>query len=160
MKIFRYISILLILFSLTSCGNKGKDICKFSTPLFCDENCIPVVTINLNGEDVNFIVDTGSEICVIDENYFKERYNAFRIIDSTEVNIKTVNREQRRCKTYIIKGVVNDSIDMTLYSMDITDIINDTFIKQQVFIEGIIGVDFLYENNLVIDFKNKTLNNL
>ena len=49
---------------------------------------------------------------------------------------------------------------MTLYSMDITDIINDTFIKQQVFIEGIIGVDFLYENNLVIDFKNKTLNNL
>ena len=141
-----------------SCNNKNTEIYEFKTPIFCAENNIPIITIKLNGKKTNLIIDTGSEISIINKKYF-EKNNNFNITDSTTISINTLNGEQLN-KVYILNGVINDSINIKLYTMDISDIIDDMFIKQQVFIDGIIGVDFLYENNLIIDFKNKTLSNL
>lgn len=154
---FRYI-ILIFVFLLISCENKNNEINEFKTSIFNIENNIPVITVKLNNKKVNLIIDTGSELSIIDEKYYKKN-NDFNVIDSTTININTLNGEQIN-KVYIINGIVNDSINIKLYTMDISNVINDMFIKQQIFIDGIIGVDFLYENNLIIDFKNKTLSNL
>lgn len=154
---FRYI-ILIFVFLLISCENKNNEINEFKTSIFNIENNIPVITVKLNNKKVNLIIDTGSELSIIDEKYYKKN-NDFNVIDSTMININTLNGEQIN-KVYIINGIVNDSINIKLYTMDISNVINDMFIKQQIFIDGIIGVDFLYENNLIIDFKNKTLSNL
>lgn len=154
---FRYI-ILIFVFLLISCENKNNEINEFKTSIFNIENNIPIITVKLNNKKVNLIIDTGSELSIIDEKYYKKN-NDFNVIDSTMININTLNGEQIN-KVYIINGIVNDSINIKLYTMDISNVINDMFIKQQIFIDGIIGVDFLYENNLIIDFKNKTLSNL
>lgn len=154
---FRYI-ILIFVFLLISCENKNNEINEFKTSIFNTKNNIPVITVKLNNKKVNLIIDTGSELSIIDEKYYKKN-NDFNVIDSTMININTLNGEQIN-KVYIINGIVNDSINIKLYTMDISNVINDMFIKQQIFIDGIIGVDFLYENNLIIDFKNKTLSNL
>ena len=154
---FRYI-ILIFVFLLISCENKNNEINEFKTSIFNIENNIPVIPVKLNNKKVNLIIDTGSELSIIDEKYYKKN-NDFNVIDSTTININTLNGEQIN-KVYIINGIVNDSINIKLYTMDISNVINDMFIKQQIFIDGIIGVDFLYENNLIIDFKNKTLSNL
>ena len=154
---FRYI-ILIFVFLLISCENKNNEINEFKTSIFNIENNIPAITVKLNNKKVNLIIDTGSELSIIDEKYYKKN-NDFNVIDSTTININTLNGEQIN-KVYIINGIANDSINIKLYTMDISNVINDMFIKQQIFIDGIIGVDFLYENNLIIDFKNKTLSNL
>ena len=69
MNIFRYFSLILI-FLLMSCNNKNTEIYEFKTPIFCAENNIPIITIKLNGKKTNLIIDTGSEISIINKKYF------------------------------------------------------------------------------------------
>ena len=41
--------------------------------------------------------------------------------------------------------------------MDITNMIDNIFYNQQIISDGLLGIDFFYDNNAIIDFKNKKL---
>ena len=41
--------------------------------------------------------------------------------------------------------------------MDITDMVDNIFYNQQMIVNGLLGIDFFYDNNTIIDFKNKKL---
>ena len=158
MRLLKHI-IILFLIVFSSCGKEDSKIYKFKTSLFASENVIPIVSFTLNEKNVNFILDTGSDITVINKDYFIKNSDHFEIVDSVFFNVNTINSLKQE-NTLIVQSFVNDSISVTFYVLDISKTVEDIFIKQQIKINGIIGNDFLYKNELILDFKNKTLSNI
>ena len=60
-------------------------------------------------------------------------------------------------KTYIVETVLNDSINIRFNVMNMTDMVDNIFYNQQMIANGLLGIDFFYDNNVVIDFKNKKI---
>lgn len=157
MRLLRFLIIICLV--LSSCGRKGQEIHDFKTSVFVRENVIPIVGVDFGGGmETKMIIDTGSDISMIDRSYYERNRNLFSINDSSTLRIRTANGEYNEI-TYSVNALVNDSIPVTLYVMDMENMVNTIFIRQQVFIDGLLGVDFLYGNKLVLDFSNKTLSN-
>ena len=56
-----------------------------------------------------------------------------------------------------IETTLNDSINIRFNVMDITNMIDNIFYNQQIISDGLLGIDFFYDNNVVIDFQNKKI---
>lgn len=120
---------------------------------------MPIIRLK-SGEDndCDFIIDTGSEVNILNESYYNRHKNEYVVIDSLEHTINTLNGNSNK-KSYIVRGMINDSIPTDFYIMDIDVTAEIIFVNQRIKIEGILGVDFMYDNNIIIDFKNKTITN-
>ena len=158
MKDILRIIVLLTLLIFSSCDkNRNEQTIQFNQSLFLKEKTIPVITFKLNNDKINLILDTGSELNILNEDYYKSHSEHFILIDSVNNPINTVNGVILQ-KTYIVETVLNDSINIRFNVMDITDIVDNIFYNQQMIINGLLGIDFFYDNNAIIDFKNKKLN--
>jgi len=122
------------------------------------ENTMPVIKYNIDEKGVNFIVDTGSDVSIIDDDYYLSHMDFFNFIENSSSDINTISGT-------ISKGVIvtntllNDSIPVTFYITDIDNVKREVFIKTGKQIDGILGCDFLYDNKAIIDFKRKELRN-
>ena len=65
-KWFVFLLLPLLLFSCNKSNN--SNIKKFKNMFVYDE-AMPVVNYNIGRNDINFIVDTGSDISIIDDDY-------------------------------------------------------------------------------------------
>ena len=74
-KWFVFLLLPLLLFSC----NKGSNsnIKKFKNMFVYDE-AMPVVNYNIGRNDINFIVDTGSDISIIDDDYYLNYMNSLK----------------------------------------------------------------------------------
>lgn len=157
MKDILRIIVLLTLLILSSCDrNRNEHAIQFNQSLFLKEKTIPVTTFKLDNNKINLILDTGSELNILNEDYYKSHSEHFVLIDSVNNPINTVNGVILQ-KTYIVETVLNDSINIRFNVMDMTDMIDNIFYSQQMMTDGLLGIDFFYDNNVVIDFKNKKL---
>ena len=153
---FRII-VLLTLLILSACDrNRNEHTIQFNQSLFLKEKTIPVITFKLDNDKINLILDTGSELNIINEDYYKSHSEKFILVDSANNSINTVNGIILQ-KTYIVETTLNDSINVRFNVMDITDMIDNIFYNQQMMTDGLLGIDFFYDNNAIIDFKNKQL---
>ena len=153
---FRII-VLLTLLILSACDrNRNEHTIQFNQSLFLKEKTIPVITFKLDNDKINLILDTGSELNIINEDYYKSHSEKFILVDSANNSINTVNGIILQ-KTYIVETTLNDSINVRFNVMDITDMIDNIFYNQQMMTDGLLGIDFFYDNNVIIDFKNKKL---
>lgn len=151
------IIVLLTLLILSACDrNRNEQTIQFNQSLFLKEKTIPVITFKLDNDKINLILDTGSELNILNEDYYKSHSEKFILVDSVNNPINTINGIVLQ-KTYIVETVLNDSINVRFNVMDITDMIDNIFYSQQMMIDGLLGIDFFYDNNVVIDFKNKKL---
>lgn len=151
------IIVLLFLLIFSSCDrNRNEQTIQFNQSLFLKEKTIPVITFKLNNDKINLILDTGSELNILNEDYYKSHSEKFILIDSVNNPINTVNGTILQ-KTYIVETALNDSINVRFNVMDITNMIDNIFYSQQMMTDGLLGIDFFYDNNVVIDFKNKKL---
>lgn len=157
MKDILHIIVLLTLLIFSSCErNRNERAMQFNQSLFLKEKTIPVITFKLDNNKINLILDTGSELNILNEDYYKSHSEKFILIDSVNNSINTVNGTILQ-KTYIVETALNDSINVRFNVMDITNMINNIFYNQQIMTDGLLGIDFFYDNNVIIDFKNKKL---
>ena len=157
MKNILHIIVLLTLLILSACDrNRNEQTIQFNQSLFLKEKTIPVITFKLNNDKINLILDTGSELNILNEDYYKSHSEKFILVDSVNNPINTINGIVLQ-KTYIVETVLNDSINVRFNVVDITDMIDNIFYSQQMMTDGLLGIDFFYDNNVVIDFKNKKL---
>lgn len=151
------IIVLLTLLILSSCDrNRNEHAIQFNQSLFLKEKTIPVITFKLDNDKINLIIDTGSELNILNEDYYKSHSEKFILVDSVNNPINTINGVVLQ-KTYIVETVLNDSINIRFNVMDMTYMIDNIFYSQQMMTDGLLGIDFFYDNNVVIDFKNKQL---
>ena len=157
MKDILRIIVLSFLLIFSSCDrNRNEHTMQFNSSLFLKEKTIPVITFKLDNDKINLILDTGSELNILNEDYYKSHSEKFILVDSVNNPINTINGVVLQ-KTYIVETALNDSINVRFNVMDITNMINNIFYNQQIMTDGLLGIDFFYENNVVIDFKNKKL---
>lgn len=157
MKDILRIIVLLFLLIFSSCDrNRNGHTVQFNSSLFLKEKTIPVITFKLDNDKINLILDTGSELNILNEDYYKSHSEKFILVDSVNNPINTINGVVLQ-KTYIVETVLNDSINIRFNVMDMTDMIDNIFYSQQMMTDGLLGIDFFYDNNVVIDFKNKKL---
>lgn len=157
MKDILRIIVLLFLLIFSSCErNRNERAMQFHQSLFLKEKTIPVITFKLDNDKINLIIDTGSELNILNEDYYKSHSEKFILVDSVNNPINTINGVVLQ-KTYIVETVLNDSINIRFNVMDMTDMIDNIFYSQQMMTDGLLGIDFFYDNNVVIDFKNKKL---
>ena len=158
MYLKKWIVFLLLPLLLFSC-NKGSNsnIKKFKNMFFYDE-AMPVVNYNMGRNDVNFIVDTGSDISIIDDDYYLNYMNSFNFIENSSSDINTVSGTVSK-GVIITSTLLNDSIPITFYITDIDNVRKEVFIRTGRQIDGILGCDFLYNNKAIIDFNKKELRN-
>lgn len=157
MKNILYVFVLLTLLIFSSCDkNREERSIQFNSSLFLKEKTIPIITFKLDNDKINLILDTGSELNILNESYYKSHSDNFILVDSVNNHINTVNGMILQ-KTYIVETTLNDSINIRFNVMDITNMIDNIFYNQQIISDGLLGIDFFYDNNVVIDFKNKKL---
>ena len=155
-NILRIIALLFLLIFSSCDRNRNEHTIQFNQSLFLKEKTIPVITFKLDNNKINLILDTGSELNIINEDYYKSHSEKFILVDSVNNPINTVNGIVLQ-KTYIVETTLNDSINVRFNVMDITNMIDNIFYNQQMMTDGLLGIDFFYDNNVVIDFKNKKL---
>ena len=157
MKDILRIIVLLFLLIFSSCDrNRNEHTMRFNSSLFLKEKTIPVITFKLDNDKINLILDTGSEVNILNEDYYKSHSEKFILVDSVNIPINTVNGIILQ-KTYIVETTLNDSINIRFNVMDITNMIDNIFYNQQIISDGLLGIDFFYDNNVVIDFQNKKI---
>lgn len=160
MKNYLYsLTLLFLLPFISSCDNKTSHTEGFETKMINYFNSTPIINVAINNDDCKLIVDTGSEINILDKDFFIKHVNDFELIDSSYINLNTLSGCSSQM-TYLVKTKINDSIPVYFNVIDINETKENIFVNQMILIDGILGVDFLYKNKLVIDFKNKIITNI
>lgn len=149
---------IISLFLLIGCNSKTPQSQKeFSTSLIDNENT-PIVKFKNKNSEVKFIIDTGSEISIIDDDYYCKHLQYFEYVTNTDCDINTLSGTVSS-GVIIATTVLDDSLYTKFYITDIDNIKKEIFISTGKNIDGILGCDFLYRNKSVIDFKHKVLSN-
>ena len=137
MKNILYVFVLLTLLIFSSCDkNREERSIQFNSSLFLKEKTIPIITFKLDNDKINLILDTGSELNILNESYYKSHSDNFILVDSVNNHINTVNGMILQ-KTYIVETTLNDSINIRFNVMDITNMIDNIFYNQQIISDGL-----------------------
>lgn len=161
-KYVKYIIMLTFIF-VCSCNNgynKSDKTYKFKTSIFSNNNDIPIIETFLKNKKCNLIIDTGSEINIINERFYYSNIDLFDNVNIIYSNIQTVNGNFENNETFIVRSFINDTIPVIFNVINIDNTFDNIFFKQKIMPNGILGVDFLYDNKVTIDFKNKILTNI
>jgi len=116
----------------------------------------PIIAASLNGKVAYFLVDTGSDISIIDENVAEEY--GFRTIVNNDLNYqieglqgnKKALKWAKGCELIMGKG----EIKARFFTLDIQHLSNSLRKKTHIKIQGIIGSDIMKKYNFRIDYKN------
>ena len=158
MYLKKYIMFLLLPLLLSSCSKDNNNNIKKFKNMFVYDEAMPVVNYDIGQHNTNFIVDTGSDISIIDDDYYIKYMNSFNFIDNSSSDINTVSGTVSK-GVIITSTLLNDSIPITFYITNIDNVRKEVFIRTGRQIDGILGCDFLYNNKAIIDFNKKELRN-
>lgn len=115
-------------------------------------NKSPEVQIKIGEKKFKAMIDTGCEISVISQDFFRQHYksvmNNASVLPISEVKIKTA------CGTLIknVKQQILIKIQIEEVVLEVNFVIIDKLIHPMI-----LGVDFLYMGKCILDFTNKCL---
>ena len=115
---------------------------------------IPIIQKDINNKEVLFILDSGANISIIDSTWY---YNNRQVFTETEdVNMVLIGISGI---VSINSKIVYTEIDEDYVVFTITDLVPVTqnLSKQGFKIVGILGSDYLMDNNLIIDYKKQAV---
>ena len=116
MKDILHIIVLLTLLIFSSCDrNCNECAMQFNQSLFLKEKTIPIITFKLDNDKINLILDTGSEVNILNEDYYKSHSEHFILIDSVNNSINTVSTIYVFCNITpltVLIGLFTESIKM------------------------------------------------
>lgn len=122
--------------------NKKKEVFKFDKYFAAAR--IPVITLYQNGKEFNFIVDTGSDNCILD----KETLNRINYENvNMTMSLSGLGTEQQAtvCKT------VFSGYGVEFLVVDLSTAF-EGYRKNGFIVAGMIGVSFLHTFGFIIDF--------
>ena len=119
----------------------------------------PVIKVTLNGKSANFLLDTGSDITLL--NSHAARWFQFRPLSVSTGRRQAVGFSGRRQATYRVKNVslfINSTPIKALYrAFDLSSLVNFTNDRIDVRITGIIGSDVMKRYGFIINYQNQTV---
>lgn len=116
---------------------------------------IPIVSYTVNGEEIHFIVDTGSNISIIDYMWYSKHTKLFTKQKETYINYVGISGLSANKKAIYLTGIL-DNKPVSFTSSDLSEIrkvTNNYGLK----VIGILGSIFLEENDYIIDYSAKAI---
>lgn len=116
----------------------------------------PIVSVEVNGKEAFFLVDTGSDITCIEKGYAKRFGFKYRKSPSRQI-ITGIN--SMGSTHFTVYGAELRMCNVRLYTkikaLDIKQIIESIYWDTGVRITGIIGSDIMKQYNFVIDYRKQ-----
>jgi len=141
-----YLILFLVFFSCKK-ENDIPDSIKFNT-----STRLPILSVQINGINARLLLDTGATVSLIDSSTIR-KYN-FNIYSLPEENMRlsgvggTIYLYEARDVNVFFEG---EPMNIKFKSANLRNL------RYQLGIVGVIGTDYLNENKMVIDYKNKVL---
>lgn len=112
---------------------------------------IPIVTININNNKLNFVLDSGASFTFLD----KETAESMNIIYDTLDDCKyfnDINSSNAQGRVSLIANIKGKPFKHNFYILDWSEAINNVKASYGITLHGILGADFFSMNKYIIDF--------
>lgn len=119
---------------------------------------IPIVEIPVNNEGKYFIIDTGANMSLIDEEYYEKNEDDFQYIKTIDMTIQGISGGKDVTSAYIM-AELGDSIKIKHQFMtsNLKGVISNIKNSCGREIIGLIGADYLIRYDFSVDFKNRAI---
>lgn len=118
----------------------------------------PIVKVKHNNVELYFLVDTGCNISYIDESIVDLLYTtpSQRIINNINFGNNTESQESKMLymDIEVIKGI---NMKVEVLPMNIYNIYRTFKEGFNISVRGVLGTEFLMENNIALDFKSNNM---
>lgn len=149
----KIISLLFLFLFVYSCTPPNSKITTFEN--MGDEFInIPIIKKDIKGKKVLFIVDSGANISIIDSTWYNKNKDLFGYNETIDMRVTGVSGEIR-VKSNIVHAEI-DSNYVVFTTSDLTPVIKNLR-NYGYTIVGLLGSDYLSDNNLIIDYKIKAV---
>lgn len=154
MKKISILIIILLISNILLIRNRSHKVIPFKNS-HNEDIRIPIIQKDINNEKVLFILDSGANISIIDSTWYYNNNNHM-FTEAEDINMVLTG----------ISGVVSinskiiyTEIDEDYVVFAITDLVPVTqnLSRQGFKIVGILGSDYLKDNNLIIDYKKQAV---
>lgn len=130
--------------------NIHKDAMSFQNSMDLAE--LPVVTFHQGEKKINFLLDTGSNNCIIDKTFLRQI--KYEILNNVESNLYGMEGNKQTTKTCNITMSYKDKDYKFLYIIqDMSPAFNSIKKETGVTIHGLLGSSFFNTFKYVLDFK-------
>ena len=148
MKLKHFFSLLIVSFLIIfgiSCSHKepSKDVYYFENSSSSSVHT-PIIKLKLNGKDKHWIVDTGANMSLIDEEFYQENENEFEYITDFDMTLNGVSGSKNYVARYV-SCELGDSITIVhqFLTSDLSGVKENIKSRLNVDVVGIIGSDYL-----------------
>ena len=119
----------------------------------------PIIQAEINGKKGYFLVDTGSDISIINSTQLKRyRLQQTKIYDTRKKVIGFNGNTSQIMKVKNANMVFTGNFDhQNFYSINLDNLANSMEVKTALRIDGIIGADVLLKYNCIIDYNNRNI---
>ena len=149
----KYLLVLLLSLFIFSCTPENKsDFVHFSNNYECN---IPMVSTYIDGIEVEFIIDTGAAISLIDADWYSKNQDEVMFINNVEVQLHGIGGSTSEEQVDIV-GMNLPIGYITLMESDLSSV-KDKLKTDGYNVIGIIGSDFLKTRNYIIDFEKRMI---
>ena len=149
----KYFLILLLSLFMFSCTPENKtDFIHFSNNYECN---IPMVSTYIDGIEVEFIIDTGAAISLIDQDWYSKNQDEVKFINDVDIQLHGIGGSTSKQQVDIV-GMDLPIGYITLMESDLSSV-KDRLKTDGYNVIGIIGSDFLKTRNYIVDFEKRMI---
>ena len=142
----KYLIILLTIL-LTACEQKHTQ------NDFINTDCnIPIIECILGNDTVDMIVDTGAEYSLIDQLYYQNNSDNFKLVNQIETQFSGIGGVSTQVSDIV--GTYTSLGYITFVEQNLSAV---TKSLSQYNVVGLIGSDFLKSHNFIVDYKMRKI---
>lgn len=120
---------------------------------FINVDCnIPIIECVLDNDTVNLIIDTGAEYSLINQQYYRNNTEKFKLVNQVETQFSGIGGVTTQ--TASVVGTFTSFGYITFVEQDLQAVVKSL---PQYNIVGLIGSDFLKSYNFIIDYKMRKI---
>lgn len=160
---FFIIFMIVLLTGISISCNKNKENDNSETTFYFENTntssvYIPIIKININGIESNFIIDTGANMSLIDEKFYQEHQNTFQFLNEIDMTLNGVSGG-KDYKAHYILGEIGDNIKIKHHFLtsDLTSVVNNIKSSMGITVVGILGADYLDRYGFTVDYMNRAI---
>lgn len=118
----------------------------------------PVISLMINGKPAKMIIDTGASITVMSLKNIGKYIKPSDVKTCDSEIISIANKEKIGGKySYVNLSIANAIISGVVVNILDLGSFEEIFSSNQINIQGVLGMNFFYNTNAIVDFKNKKI---